>query len=63
MRDTVPNDSHDKLQAINRRLATETDENAKLRKALDEARAKLEAVTHIEQRSVTDRGAGAPHTP
>lgn len=63
MRDTVPNDSHDKLQSINRRLAAETDENAKLRKALDEARAKLEAVTHIEQRSVTDRGTGAPHTP
>jgi hypothetical protein len=63
MRDAVPNDTHDKLQAINRRLAAETDENAKLRKALDEARAKLEAVTHIEQRSVTDRGAGAPHTP
>ncbi|HEX3398065.1 MAG TPA: hypothetical protein VHS76_15290 [Steroidobacteraceae bacterium] len=63
MRDIVPNDSHDKLQAINRRLAAESDENAKLRKALDEARAKLEAVTHIEQRSVTDRGSGAPHTP
>jgi aspartate ammonia-lyase len=63
MRDAVPNDTHDKLQAINRRLAAETDENAKLRKALDEARAKLEAVTHIEQRSVTDRGTGAPHTP
>ncbi len=63
MRDAVPNDSHDKLQTINRRLAAETDENAKLRKALDEARAKLEAVTHIEQRSVTDRGTGAPHTP
>jgi hypothetical protein len=63
MRDMAPNDSHDKLQAISRRLAAETDENAKLRKALDEARAKLEAVTHIEQRSVTDRGAGAPHTP
>jgi hypothetical protein len=63
MRDTVPNDSHDKLQAINRRLAAETDENAKLRKALDEARAKLEAVTHIEQRSVTDRGTGAPRSP
>ena len=63
MRDSVPNDSHDKLQSINRRLAAESDENAKLRKALDEARAKLEAVTHIEQRSVTDRGTGAPHTP
>jgi hypothetical protein len=63
MRDTVPNDSHDKLQALNRRLSSELDENAKLRKALDEARAKLDAVTHIEQRSVTDRGTGAPHTP
>jgi hypothetical protein len=63
MRDIVPNDSHDKLQALNRRLAAESDENAKLRKALDEARAKLEAVTHIEQRSVTDRGTGAPHPP
>jgi hypothetical protein len=63
MRDVVPNDSHDKLQAINRRLAAESDENAKLRKALEEARAKLEAVTHIEQRSVTDRGTGATHTP
>jgi hypothetical protein len=63
MRDAVPNDSHEKLQAVNRRLAAESDENAKLRKALDEARAKLEAVTHIEQRSVTDRGSGAPHTP
>lgn len=63
MRDAVPDDSHDKLQATNRRLTAEIDENAKLRKALDEARAKLEAVTHIEQRSVTDRGTGAPHTP
>jgi hypothetical protein len=63
MRDAVPNDSHDKLLAASRRLAAESDENAKLRKALDEARAKLEAVTHIEQRSVTDRGSGAPHTP
>jgi hypothetical protein len=63
MRETVPDDSHDRLQAANRRLAAETDENAKLRKALDEARAKLEAVTHIEQRSATERGTGAPHTP
>ncbi|MEA3158969.1 MAG: hypothetical protein QOD95_517 [Gammaproteobacteria bacterium] len=62
MRDVVPNDSHDKVQSLNRRLAAESDENAKLRKALDEARAKLEAVTHIEQRSV-DRGSGAPHSP
>jgi hypothetical protein len=60
---TAPDDSRDKLAAANRRLASEMDENAKLRKALDEARAKLEAVTHIEQRSVTDRGTGAPQKP
>jgi hypothetical protein len=59
----VPDDSRDKLAAVNRRLTSEMDENAKLRKALDEARAKLEAVTHIEQRSVTDRGTGAPQKP
>jgi hypothetical protein len=53
MREEAPHDSHEKLQAINRRLQAESDDNAKLRKALDEARAKLEAVTHIEQRTRT----------
>jgi hypothetical protein len=63
MREEAPHDdSHDKLQAVNRRLAAESDENARLRKALDEARAKLEAVTHIE-RSINDRGTGGSHTP
>ncbi|MGO9934427.1 MAG: hypothetical protein ACLPV8_21785 [Steroidobacteraceae bacterium] len=52
-------DARDKVQAINRRLSAETDENAKLRKALDEARAKLEAITHIEQRA-SDSGAQKP---
>ncbi len=56
-------DSRDKLQAANRRLTAETDENARLRKALDEARAKLDAVTHIE-RSINDRGSSSdPHKP
>jgi hypothetical protein len=63
IRDDTPRDSKDDLRAANRRLAVETDENAKLRKALDEARAKLEAVTHIEQRSINDRGTSAAHTP
>ena len=55
MRDDAPHDdSRDKLAAINRRLAAESDENVRLRKALDEARAKLEAITHIE-RSINDR--------
>jgi hypothetical protein len=52
-------DSRDKLQSANHRLSAEQDENARLRKALDEARAKLDAVTHIE-RSV---GASDPRTP
>jgi hypothetical protein len=54
LRVDAPPDSHDELRSVNRRLAAETDENAKLRKALDEARAKLDAVTHIEQRSSSD---------
>ena len=62
MREDVPHDSRDKVQVLNRRLAAESDENARLRKALDEAQAKLEAVTHIE-RSINDRGASGPHTP
>ena len=63
MRDDAPRDeSRDKLQAINRRLAAESDENVKLRKALDEARAKLEAITHIE-RSINDRGTSGSRTP
>ena len=63
LRDEAPRDSRDKLLAVNRRLAAESDENVRLRKALDEARAKLEAVTHIE-RSINDRGTtGTPPTP
>ena len=60
--DALHDDTHDKLQAIKARLAAESDENVRLRKALDEARAKLEAVTHIE-RSINDRGTNGSHTP
>ena len=60
--DAAHDDTRDKLQATNRRLAAELDENVKLRKALDEARAKLEAVTHIE-RSINDRGTSGSHEP
>ena len=35
MQSEMPRDSSDKVQAMNRRLAAELDENAKLRKALD----------------------------
>jgi hypothetical protein len=59
LREDAPRESRDKLLAINRRLSAESDENARLRKALDEAQAKLEAVTHIE-RSINDRGTNGP---
>ncbi len=62
LREDVSREGREKLAAANRRLAVESDENARLRKALDEAQAKLEAVTHIE-RSITDRGTTGPHTP
>jgi len=62
LRDDESHDSRDKLLAVNRRLQTESDENAKLRKALDEARAKLDAITHIEG-SIINRGAADSHTP
>jgi hypothetical protein len=62
MRAEAPPDDRDKLQAMNRRLGAESDENARLRKALDEARAKLDAVTHVE-RSINDRGTNGSRTP
>ena len=41
----------DRVAALNRRLATEEQENAQLRKALEEARAKLDAIATIERQS------------
>jgi hypothetical protein len=60
--DAQHDDTREKLAATTRRLTAESDENARLRKALDEARAKLEAVTHIE-RSINDRPTSGSHTP
>jgi len=40
--------------ALSKRLQTEMDENARLRKELDEARAKLDAIATVEQ-NITDR--------
>lgn len=62
LRDDESHDLRDKLLAVNRRLQAESDENAKLRKALDEARAKLDAITHIEK-SINNRGTAESHTP
>jgi hypothetical protein len=47
----------DRLTATNRRLQAEIEENARLRKALDEAQAKLDAIANIE-RSINERNNG-----
>ena len=60
LRDDAPRETRDKVQVVKSRLAAESDENLRLRKALEEAQAKLEAVTHIE-RSINDRGTNASH--
>lgn len=44
----------DRLAVANRRLQNELDENARLRKQLEEAQAKLDAIARIE-RNLTDR--------
>jgi hypothetical protein len=51
-----------RMASANRRLQTELDENARLRKELDEARAKLDAIANIE-RSLNERkpGTTTPH--
>jgi hypothetical protein len=62
LREEAPRELREKLLAINRRLTAESDESARLRKALDEAQAKLDAVTHIE-RSINDRGTNRSQRP
>ncbi len=62
LRDEVPHEPNDKIAGLTRRLAAESDENARLRKALEEARAKLDAVTHIE-RAINDRNPNGTRTP
>ncbi|MGH8137915.1 MAG: hypothetical protein ACREVV_06940 [Steroidobacteraceae bacterium] len=44
----------ERLSTVNRRLQLETDENTRLRKELDQARAKLDAIANIE-RSLNER--------
>jgi hypothetical protein len=47
---------HERSAAVQRRLQSETDENARLRKQLEDAQAKLDAIAHIE-RNLTQRNA------
>jgi hypothetical protein len=54
----------ERVATASRRLQAEMDENTKLRKELDEARAKLDAIANIE-RSLNERkpGSTTPHPP
>jgi hypothetical protein len=52
----------ERVAATQRRLQAETDENARLRKQVEDAQAKLDAIANIE-RNLTDRktpGEGRP---
>jgi hypothetical protein len=63
LQDSVARAERERLVAANRHLQTEIDENAKLRKDLEDARAKLDAITNIE-RSLNDRKPSTEgHTP
>jgi hypothetical protein len=50
---------HERIANANHRLQAELDENTRLRKELDEARAKLAAIANIE-RSLNERKSGTP---
>jgi len=63
LQSSASHEDRDKLTSINKRLQTETEENARLHKELDEARAKLDAITNIE-RSLNERKPSTEgHTP
>lgn len=53
----------DRLAALNRRLAAETEENARLRKALDDAQAKLNAIANIERETTVRKPTPAEGRP
>jgi hypothetical protein len=54
LQNNASREDRERLSALNRRLQTETDENVRLRKELEEARAKLDAIANIE-RSLNER--------
>ncbi|HEY5103016.1 MAG TPA: hypothetical protein VII70_09545 [Steroidobacteraceae bacterium] len=63
LQDSAARADHERLSAVNRHLQSEIDENVKLRKDLEDARVKLDAITNIE-RSLNDRKPNTEgHTP
>ncbi|MEP7244634.1 MAG: hypothetical protein ABI885_13280 [Gammaproteobacteria bacterium] len=59
---TTARNDKDKSQALNKRLQTEMEENARLRKQLEAAQAKLDAISDIE-RSLSERKPSAESRP
>ena len=55
LRDEASNQDKERTAALTRRLQVEQEETARLRRALDEAQKKLNAVTQLE-RSISGRG-------
>ena len=63
LQDSAAHADRERLAAANRHLQTEIDENVRLRKDLEDARAKLDAITNIEL-SLNDRKPSTEgHTP
>ncbi len=59
---TVVRNDKDRSSAANKRLQAEIDENARLRKELEAAQAKLDAISDIE-RSLSERKPSAESRP
>lgn len=53
----------DRVAALQRRISAEVEENAKLRRALEEARAKLDAIADIERQSTQRNPPNTGRTP
>jgi hypothetical protein len=51
-------DERGRIAALNRKLAAETDEKYRLRKALEEAQAKLDAIAQIERETTVRKSNG-----
>jgi hypothetical protein len=62
LQSTVVRNDKDRSQAANKRLQAEIDENARLRKELEEAQAKLDAISDIEK-SLSERKPSAESRP
>jgi len=63
LQSSAERNDRERLAAFNRRLQTELDENAKLKRELEEAHAKLEAIANIERSANKRKPAAEGSTP